>query len=278
MAGERGWIPEDIDVRRPSSARIYDYALGGGHNLASDRAAFDELIKIQPKLREMAWTNRAFLRRVVLFMVKSGIRQFLDLGSGIPTVGNVHEIAQKADPETHVVYVDRDDVAVAHSQLLLECNPLATIVEADITRPGLVLRHPDTLRLLDFDRPIGILALTIGHYIQQHEVQEVFGAYRDAVAPGSMLGLSHITDDFEQFNEAVATASKASGDGYFPRSKDEIQTLFGDFELCEPGVVPPSIWHPEPVPPMSSRPEEDGFYAGVAIKRPAMTPDRTVPD
>jgi hypothetical protein len=275
MAGERGWIPEDIDVRRPSSARIYDYALGGGHNLASDRAAFDDLIKIQPKLQEMAWTNRAFLRRAVLFMINSGIRQFLDLGSGIPTVGNVHEIAQKADPDTHVVYVDRDDVAVAHSQLLLENNPFATIVEADITRPALVLRHPDTLRLLDFDRPIGILALTIGHYIQQHAVREVFEAYRDAVAPGSMLGLSHITDDFEQSrtNEAIATASKASGDGYFARSKLEIQALFGDFELCEPGLVPPSIWHPESVPPVSSRPEDDGLFSGVAIKRSATTPD-----
>src|SRR6185295_14369475 len=103
------WIPENMDSSRPSAARIYDYALGGGHNLAVDRAVFDQIAAIQPNVREIAWNNRSFLRRVVLFMIDAGIRQFLDLGSGIPTVGNVHEIAQKADPTCRVVYVDRED-------------------------------------------------------------------------------------------------------------------------------------------------------------------------
>ncbi|MFD1050476.1 SAM-dependent methyltransferase, partial [Kibdelosporangium lantanae] len=183
MAGDRRWIPDDMDTGRPSIARVYDYALGGGHNLASDRAVFEQLMAIQPRIREIAWTNRAFLRRVVLFMVESGITQFLDLGSGIPTVGNVHEIAQKANPECRVVYVDREDVAVAHSQLLLECNPLATVVEADIVAVDKVLNHPETRALLDFGQPVGVLALTVGHYVSDKEVQDVFERYRDAVVP-----------------------------------------------------------------------------------------------
>jgi hypothetical protein len=269
MAGDRRWIPDDLDTHRPSVARIYDYALGGGHNLASDRAVFDQLLLIQPNMREMAWSNRAFLRRVVLFMVESGIRQFLDLGSGIPTVGNVHEIAQKVDPACRVVYVDREDVSVAHSQLLLECNPLAAIVEADITLPNRVLRHPDTLRLLDFSQPMGVLALTVGQYVADDEVLDVFERYRDAVVPGSMLGISHFADDFEQVkaHEIIETAEKAGGDSAHPRSHAEIQQLFGDFEMVDPGLVPPSGWRPDNLPPAAAVPQHDGLWAGVAIKR-----------
>ena len=269
MAGDRRWIPDDLDTQRPSIARIYDYALGGGHNLASDRAVFEQLLAIQPNMREIAWNNRAFMRRAVLFMIESGIRQFLDLGSGIPTVGNVHEIAQRIEPSCRVVYVDREDVAVAHSQLLLECNPLATIVEADITLPGRVLRHRDTLRLLDFSQPLGVLALTVGHYVDDDQVLGVFERYRDALVPGSMLGISHITDDFERVktHEMIETAIRAGGDGLHARSHVQIQRLFGDFEMAEPGLVPPSSWRPDSVPPVTMAPEDDGMWAGVAVKR-----------
>jgi S-adenosyl methyltransferase len=269
MAGDSRWIPDDLDTQRPSIARIYDYALGGGHNLASDRAVFEQLLVIQPKLREIAWNNRAFMRRVVLFMIEAGFKQFLDLGSGIPTVGNVHEIAQKIDPACRVVYVDREDVAVAHSQLLLEGNPLATIVEADITRPGRVLRHRDTLGLLDFEQPLGVLALTVGHYVGNHEVLDVFERYRDALAPGSMLGISHITNDFAQVkaDEVIEATVHAGGDGLYARSRAEILRLFGDFEMVEPGLVAPSVWRPDSLPPTTTAPEDDGMWAGVAVKR-----------
>ncbi|MEV4316033.1 SAM-dependent methyltransferase [Actinocrispum sp. NPDC049592] len=279
MAGERNWIPDDVDINRPSVARVYDYALGGAHNLACDRAVFQQLLAIHPRVREMAWTNRAFLRRAVLYMMDQGIRQFLDLGSGIPTVGNVHEIAQRADPEARVVYVDREDIAVAHSRLLLERNPLATIVEADITRPDHVLRHPDAQRLLDFAQPVGLLAMTVGHYVPDDQVREVFRTYRDAVAPGSMLGITHLTNDFAvPTDEMIATASRAGGDGMYSRTKAEVAALFGDFELCPPGIVQPSGWHPDPVVPGGPRSEDDGFWSGVGVKRPVMTPERTVPD
>ncbi|GAB3909212.1 SAM-dependent methyltransferase [Kibdelosporangium lantanae] len=268
MAGDRRWIPDDMDTGRPSIARVYDYALGGGHNLASDRAVFEQLMAIQPRIREIAWTNRAFLRRVVLFMVESGITQFLDLGSGIPTVGNVHEIAQKANPECRVVYVDREDVAVAHSQLLLECNPLATVVEADIVAVDKVLNHPETRALLDFGQPVGVLALTVGHYVSDKEVQDVFERYRDAVVPGSMLGISHATDDVAEVraNEVASTAAAASGDGMYTRPRAEITRLFGDFDLVEPGLVAPSAWRPDRVPPIGDRPTSDGLWAAVGVK------------
>src|SRR5882672_8104988 len=122
MAGLASWVPEGLDLDRPSAARIYDYLLGGGHNFAHDRELAEKFLKAQPNAREIARLNRAFLRRSVLMMIDQGVRQFLDLGSGIPTVGNVHEIAQKADPQARVVYVDYEEIAVAHSELLLEDN------------------------------------------------------------------------------------------------------------------------------------------------------------
>src|SRR3954468_20364309 len=268
MAGDRRWVTDNMETERPSIARIYDYALGGAHNLASDRAAFEQLMAIQPRIREMSWTNRAFLRRVVLFMVETGIRQFLALGSGTPTVGNVHEIAQKAAPACRVVYVDREDIAVAHSQLLLECNPLATVIEADIASVDLVLDHPETRALLDLGRPVGVLAMTVGHYLPGEYVRDVFQAYRDAVAPGSMLGISHVTDEFAEMkaNEVIDAATAASGDGLYARSRAEITRLFGDFDLVEPGVVAPSTWRPDNVPPPCERPTSDCFWAAVAVK------------
>jgi hypothetical protein len=268
MAGDHGWIPDDIDISRPSVARIYDYALGGGHNLACDRVVFDKLVEIQPKLREIAWTNRAFLRRAVLFMICSGIRQFLDLGSGIPTVGNVHEIAHKVDPAARVVYVDREDIAVAHSKLLLEDEPMATMVEADIARPASILRHPDTLRLLDFAEPVGLLALTVAHYVADDEVFDVFKRYRDVTAPGSMLGITHITDDFKHVRagDLIETTKRAGADGLHARTKVEVLQLFGDFDLVEPGLVPPSSWRPDGPHPGNMTPEDSGMWSGIAIK------------
>jgi SAM-dependent methyltransferase len=269
MVGELGWIPDDMDVKRPSLARIYDYALGGGHNLASDRAMFEQLLLIEPNLREIAWINRSFMRRTVLFMLKRGIRQFLDLGSGIPTAGNVHEIAQKNAPETKVVYVDREDVAVAHSRLLLDANPNATMVEADIIRPGDVLRHPETLRMLNFTKPLGLLAITVGHYVRDEQVFDVFSRYRDALAPGSVIAISHITGDFEHVrsDELADSVAKDGAERINVRTRGDILPLFGDFELVEPGLVPPSNWHPDNVAPGSMHAGDEGMWAGVGIKR-----------
>lgn len=269
MAGLASWVPEGLDLDRPSAARIYDYLLGGGHNFAHDRELAERFLKAQPYAREIARLNRAFLRRVVLYMIEQGVRQLLDLGSGIPTVGNVHEIAQKAEPETRVVYVDYEDVAVAHSALMLEDNERATIVQADLTDPGAVLEHPDTRSMLDFDQPIGLLMVGVFHFVPpQRDPRGIVAAYRDAVAPGSYLGFSQFTADMmpEEMARIVEVMSH-SRDPMYPRSKAEILELFDGFELVPPGIVATSEWRPQSPTDTYDDPARAGIYAGAGRKR-----------
>jgi hypothetical protein len=259
------WVPADVDVGRPSPARIYDYLLGGAHNFAVDRALGDELLAAQPNARRSAQQNRAFLRRAVLLQVRAGIRQFLDIGSGIPTVGNVHEIAQRVAPDARVVYVDRQESAVAHSRLLLDGNERTAVVRADLCAPHEVLNAPETRRLLDFDQPIGLLMTWVVHYVPpERDPVGLIARYRDALVPGSWLTLSHVTADLMPDRvAAVAEVLSHSEDPAYPRTCAEISELFTGFELVEPGVVPAPAWRPE-------RPEDAvgprgrcGIYAGV---------------
>jgi hypothetical protein len=263
------WVPDDIDPDTPSAARIYDYLLGGAHNFAADREVADRLLAVQPNVRDIARRNRAFLRRAVLFLVEAGIRQFLDLGSGIPTVGNVHEIAQEVAPESRVVYVDYESVAVAHTQFLLEDNDRAEIVHADVTRPEDVLTAEETRRLLDFRRPVGVLAVTLGHYLPDAvDPAAMFGHYRDAVVPGSYLALTHLTDDFASVrrDDIVRTMSRTR-DGVFPRSREQVTRMFDGFELVPPGLVTTSGWRPDSPGGSTVAPEDDGLYAAVGQRR-----------
>ncbi|MFJ7214008.1 SAM-dependent methyltransferase [Amycolatopsis sp. NPDC098790] len=259
------WIPPGADLSRPSAARIYDYLLGGAHNLAADRAVAQKLERIQPQVASVARRNRAFLRRAVRFMLDQGVRQFLDLGSGIPTVGNVHEVAQAVDPASKVVYVDYEPVAVAHSFMLLKDNPNAQALEADATDTEAVLDSGPVKDLLDLDQPVGLLAITLGHYLP--EVEGVFGAYRDALAPGSHLALTHLTNDFAVLSDPkIAETMRSTQDHIYPRSKAEVLALFDGFELVEPGLTTSANWRPDRVAAVVD-PEEDGLYAGVGIKR-----------
>ncbi|HEV7648784.1 MAG TPA: SAM-dependent methyltransferase [Actinophytocola sp.] len=264
MSQQTNWVPTSVDLEKPSAARAYDYVLGGNHNFQVDREFVELMLRHQPEVKRFAIMNRAFMRRAVLFMVERGIRQFLDLGSGIPTVGNVHEIAQRADPSARVVYVDNEHVAVAHSQLILENNDNAMMVQGDITRPRLVLNDPGTRQLLDFDQPIGLLGITIGHYIlPDNDPATVFASYRDAIAPGSYLALTHLTADFDKGGDDVAEMMKQTQNAVVTRTRAEILEFFGDFELVEPGLVTTSHWRPEsPVDPS----QNDGLWAGVAYK------------
>ncbi|MEU7480540.1 SAM-dependent methyltransferase [Lentzea sp. NPDC042327] len=263
-----------VDTSIPSAARVYDYLLGGGHNFAVDRLLAETIKKVQPDVAEIAKENRAFMRRAVLFMIEAGVRQFLDLGSGIPTVGNVHEIAQTAAPDARVVYVDYEPVAVAHSRLLLAGNPHADIVAADVTRIEDVLDAEPTRRLLDFDQPVGLLAITIGHYIApEANPQGVFARYREALPAGSFLALSHLTSDFDVVrDEEIVSVMKTSRDHVYPRTRDEVLALFDGYELVEPGLVTTSRWRPEGEPrsAQGTRPdiEQDALYAGVGRQRP----------
>ncbi len=260
-------MPEGLDLDRPSGARIYDYLLGGGHNFAHDRELAEKFIKAMPNAREVARLNRAFLRRVVLYMMSRGIRQFLDLGSGIPTVGNVHEIAQRADPRARVVYVDYEEIAVAHSELMLERNDRAAIVQADLTYPLDVLEHPDTRRLVDFTEPLGLLMVGVVHFVApDKDPGRLVATYRDAIAPGSYFGFSQFTADLMPEEMAgVVEVMRHSRDPIYPRSHAEITALFDGFNLEEPGVVPTSRWRPEPTD-SSDDPNRAGIYAGVAVR------------
>jgi hypothetical protein len=268
VSQQTSWIPSTVDIDKPSAARMYDYLLGGNHNFEVDRAFIEKIIHVQPEAKRFAIMNRAFLRRVVLFMIERGIRQFLDLGSGIPTVGNVHEIAGEANAESRVVYVDNEHVAVAHSQLLLENNENAAMVQADITKPGLVLNDSNTQRMLDFDQPIGLLAVTIGHYIlPDQDPSGVFAAYREALPSGSYLALTHFTNDFSVVRgEELTDLMKKSQNNVCARTREEVLSFFGDFELMEPGLVTTSQWRPDRVPENDDA-EQDGLYAGVGLKR-----------
>ncbi|SFW81320.1 SAM-dependent methyltransferase [Amycolatopsis australiensis] len=261
------WIPPGADISRPSAARIYDYLLGGAHNLAADRAVAQRLEAIQPQVATVARRNRAFLRRVVRFMVEQGVRQFLDLGSGIPTVGNVHEVAQAVDPAARVVYVDYEPVAVAHSLLLLKDNPNAEAIEADATNTEVVLKSEPVRRLIDLDEPVGLLAVTLGHYLPPEPApRTVFAAYRDALASGSYFALTHLTNDFAVLRDPkIAETMRSTQDHIYPRTRDEVLALFEGFELVEPGLTTSANWRPDRLAAVVD-PEEDGLYAGVGVK------------
>src|SRR5215470_9279763 len=182
------WVTEDIDLDRPSIARVYDFFLGGSHNFAVDRAMAEQLLTLAPDVAEIMRANRAFLRRAVRFMVGEGINQFLDIGSGIPTVGNVHEVAQAADPDARVVYVDIDPVAYAHSRAMLKGNDKVVIVRADLREPDVILGSPEVAQLLDLSRPVGLLIVSVLHFIEDSlEPQPAVARLREAMPSGSFL-------------------------------------------------------------------------------------------
>ncbi|WP_216209245.1 SAM-dependent methyltransferase [Amycolatopsis aidingensis] len=265
------WVPKIVDTSVPSGARTYDFLLGGAHNFAADRSMADQVEKAVPGIRDAARLNRAFLARAVRLLIDQGIRQFLDVGSGIPTVGNVHEIAQQHDPDCRVVYVDRDPVAVAHSELMLSGNERAGIAHADMRNPESILASEPARRLLNFDEPLGLLFLLVLHWVpDEADPRALMTRYRDAIAPGSHLVITHMTDDAQKDKiDTVAGIVRSSrGDGQvFPRSRAEIAALFGDFELLEPGLVPTGTWRVSGPGDITDNTEMNELsYAGVARK------------
>ncbi|NUP46755.1 MAG: hypothetical protein HOW97_05495 [Catenulispora sp.] len=256
--------PDGVDIERPSAARLYDWLLGGHHNFAPDRALGRRLLRAEPNARMIVRENREFLGRAVRFLLEQGVRQFLDLGSGIPTQENVHQIAQRSAPGTRVVYVDNDASVVAHGRHILRGDPGAAAIQADMRRPDLVLNHPTTQELLDFSQPIGLLMVTVLHFIpDEDEPYAMVAHYRDAVPPGSFVAISHATHEaapsaaakVEQlYRSAARTAAHT-------RSHEEIVRLFAGFDIVEPGVVYLPLWRPDAAPAV--KPEEAWFYAGV---------------
>ncbi|GAA1796942.1 hypothetical protein HC028_19700 [Planosporangium flavigriseum] len=241
------WAPEDVNVERPSVARVYDYYLGGSHNFAVDREFAEQVMQAMPDAPAAAQENRAFLRRAVRYLCGLGIRQFIDLGSGIPTVGNVHEVAQSTDPTAEVVYVDIDPVAYAHSRAILANNPHATVIRADLRQPAGVLADPKLREHIDFDQPVGLLLVAVLHFVPDSDrPADIVAGYSGAIAPGSHLVVSHMgAEGLDSSQDQALGLYKRSSTPIVPRTADELSSLFGDLTLVEPGVVRLSEWRPE---------------------------------
>lgn len=267
------WAPAEIDLSRPSAARVYDYYLGGFHNFAADREMAQEAIRMWPELPLMMRANRAFLRRAVRFAARQGVTQLLDIGSGIPTVGSSHEVAQKEDAAARVVYVDIDPVAVVHSRAILAGDAATMVLQGDLRDPDRITGDPAVRSLIDFDRPVAILLVAVLHFVDDaDDPNALIARLYDAVAPGSLVVISHASPDGQQ--ELAATHQQLYARTATPmtmRSKSRIEELFGGFELIAPGVVPIQHWHPESPDDSAEESIDSGKrmvgFAGVGVKR-----------
>jgi hypothetical protein len=266
---EPGWVPPEIDTTKANIARVYDYWLGGSHNFRADQDAARTMIAMDPNIRAIMRANRAFLGRAVRYLAReAGITQFLDIGSGIPTEQNVHEVAQAAAPGSRVVYVDNDEVAVAHSRLMLEDNPDATVIQADLREPAKILADPETQLLIDFTQPVGLLLLAVLHFIPDAaDPARIMATLRDAVPPGSYLVICHACRDAKPDTADNATALYTSRVAAHlrVRTRDEIAALFDGFTLVEPGLVWIPEWRPDSPADVPENPEQ--FWALVGVAR-----------
>lgn len=261
----------EIDVTKASASRVYDLYLGGTHNYSVDRVFVERAKQICPFVPDMARQNRGFLRRAVQHLVNTGIRQFIDIGSGVPTGGNVHEVAHEIDPHARVVYVDIDSEAVVTSQQLLEESPVATAIAGDLRDPAAILGHPETTRLIDFSQPVGLLFVAVFHFVSPDDApHELLTTYLDRVSSGSCIAMSHITVDDatpiarEQLQNLEREYGSTSNPAYL-RTRTEFEALFGGLDIVDPGVVYAADWKSvQPVDPHD--PARPCFYAAVGYK------------
>jgi S-adenosyl methyltransferase len=272
MSGTDGDLSDDVsgalDEARPNPARMYDYALGGAANFQVDRDAAREVLKRDPEGMVHARANRAFLRRVVRELVGRGVRQFIDLGSGVPTVGHVHEVAQRVDPGVRVVYVDNEPVAAAYSRKLLVGVAGTAVVQMDLREVRRVLDHPETRRLISLDEPVAVLMFAVLHFmLDDTAVEEVIAGYLDATVPGSYLAVSHACAPGRPASREIEELYRTSTTMPFRyRNVAEVRDLFAGYELLEPGVVPVPDWRPDPGPD-PHRPSVDVLVGGVGRHR-----------
>jgi hypothetical protein len=243
----------EVDVAKPTAARLYDYYLGGTAHYEVDKAFAERMFKINPHLDVMAQHNRAFLQRACRYMAaECGVRQFLDIGSGIPTVGNTHHIVGEIAPDARVVYVDKDLDAVNQSYDLLarENATNASIIEEDLRNSDSILDHPDTRRLLDFDEPVGLLMVAVWMFILEDEgPYELMAHYRDRLPSGSYVAMTHssldaLSGEARETLGAVVQSYRETADPATPRTREQFTALFDGFTLVEPGVVYAPDWRP----------------------------------
>ncbi len=237
------------DAVRPNVARMYDYFLGGKDNFAVDRAAAERAVVAFPDMRNIVRSNRGFMVRAVRTVAREGMRQFVDLGAGIPTSPNVHEVARAVHPDARVAYVDLDPVVAAHTRALRAVDPGVIAVERDLRDPDAVLADPKLGALIDFDQPVALLLVAVLHFISLEEAPGIVARYREALAPGSCLVLSAACSDgtpAEAIKQNEAVYANASAAFVF-RTSAQIGELFGDFALLEPGLVDMTRWRAQGV-------------------------------
>ncbi len=267
-----GAVLAGIDTSVPNVARIYDYILGGKDNFAADRRAAQQLLTALPDIAGVVRDNRSFIGRVVRFLAgEAGIRQFLDLGAGLPTQNCVHEMTQAIAPDAHVVYVDNDPVVCSHGQALLGPPGRVGFVRGDLRRPAEILRHPEVLARLDFSQPVGVLCVCALHFVPDEEnPHQIIAGYRDHLAPGSYLAITHgITADIPEEDpdgvvQRVTNVYQNASAQIHVRSRKQIERFFDGFEILEPGVVWMARWRPDPGTRPAGRP--DSLYGGVGRK------------
>ena len=242
--------PAGIDVSVAHPARRYNYWLGGKDNFAADRASGDELQRLFPKVRLGALANRAQLRRATQFVAESGVRQFLDIGTGLPTADNTHQVAQRVTPDARVVYVDNDPLVMVHARALLTSTPAGrtAYIQADLNDPQSILDDPQLRGTLDMSQPVGLMLIAVLHFIHgQGAAKPIVRTLLDALPPGSFLVATHATSDFGT-PEQQALYQRLIEEGksdVWTRPRDEFAELFEGLELVEPGVVPASEWRPD---------------------------------
>ncbi len=264
-------LPPDIDTSKPHPARIYDYGLGGKNHFAADREVADKVLAAKPTLRVTARENRAFLGRAVRYLAgERGIRQFLDIGTGLPTTGNTHEVAQGIAPESRVVYVDNDPLVLAHARALLTSTPegRTAYISADLRDPAAILDDPVTRDVLDFRQPVALVLVAILHFIaDEDQPGEILAALLGALPAGSYLVASHGTAEFDREGmTAVERGYRAAGISTQLRDGDEFARLaFAGLEMVPPGVVIAPEWRPDSDKPRPA-PAEVGVYGGVGRK------------
>jgi hypothetical protein len=258
-----------FDPAVPNVARVYDYVLGGKDNFAADRDFAEKGIRRVPDFPKVARANRDFLGRAVRHLVRDhGIDQFLDIGTGLPTADNVHEVVQRVNPEGRVVYVDNDQVVLTHARALLADSSPVAATWGDLRDPESIFAARQVRRLIDFTRPVAVLMVAILHFItDEHRPHEIVARFRDAIAPGSCLVLSH-GEHRARLAEPASMYRRMANESAALRTREEIAGFFDGFDLLEPGVVPVSRWRPE-----AAVPDADAVWIAAGVgRKPAAGP------
>ncbi|MBL3666147.1 SAM-dependent methyltransferase [Streptomyces sp. M2CJ-2] len=244
-------LSTEIDATVPTAARMYDYYLGGKDNYSADRAAVEELDKVVPSTRRLALNNRRFLQRVVRVLTQEyGIRQYLDHGSGLPTQDNVHQVAQRIDPTTHVVYVDNDPMVLVHGRALLEQDERTVVIQADMRETDEIFGHAETQRLIDFSQPACVLFNSVFHCIPDSDTDgplAVARRVRERLAPGSFLVMCQLVSEDAEVRKSVTEFMDQATQGHWGRVRQEsdVESYFEGLEVLEPGLVEVSTWRPD---------------------------------